>query len=485
MCTSWAGWCGRRSPGTLVRDAQGEPLYFVSQIQDITERKQALESLRESGERDRRMFEEAERLREFNDSIIRNMAEGLVVSDAQGIITLVNPRLAGLVGYAEQELVGQSQWMLFAPGALAAAKQNSARRPDSLTSAYETALRAKNGVEVPVLISATPILLDGHFTGTLATITDITGRKRSEAELQAANAKLTTWLTEAEQRTHDISLLNELGELLQTSQSVEEAYALIPQLMPALFPRSAGRLYVIKESRNLIDPVGQWGPVAGPPDPFEPNECWALRRGHSHVVRQVNANLEAGQPPAVMCGHVKEPRPASYVCVPMMAQNESLGVLHLQRPVTVVPGEAPLGWSDGQMRLARTVADTVAMALASLRLRETLRHQSIRDPLTGLFNRRYLEETLERELARVRRERKPLGVMMLDIDHFKAFNDARARGRRSNFASREQPAADQCAHRRHCLPLWRRGVHRDSARCLAGRHPGARRVHLPGGARHG
>ena len=76
------------------------------------------------------------------------------------------------------------------------------------------------------------------------------------------------------------------------------------------------------------------------------------------------------------------------------------------------------------MRLARTVADTVAMALGSLRLRETLRHQSIRDALTGLFNRRYLEETLDRELARVRREHKPLGVMMLDLDHFKAFNDA-------------------------------------------------------------
>jgi len=66
----------------------------------------------------------------------------------------------------------------------------------------------------------------------------------------------------------------------------------------------------------------------------------------------------------------------------------------------------------------------VAMALASLRLRETLRHQSIRDPLTGLFNRRYLEETLERELHRVQREQKPLGVMMADLDHFKAFNDA-------------------------------------------------------------
>jgi len=69
------------------------------------------------------------------------------------------------------------------------------------------------------------------------------------------------------------------------------------------------------------------------------------------------------------------------------------------------------------------VADSVALALANLKLRETLRHQSIRDPLTGLFNRRYMEETLERETRRVARAQRPLGIIMLDVDHFKLFND--------------------------------------------------------------
>jgi len=52
-----------------------------------------------------------------------------------------------------------------------------------------------------------------------------------------------------------------------------------------------------------------------------------------------------------------------------------------------------------------------------------LRNQSIRDPLTGLFNRRYMEETLERELRRAERTQRPLCVAMLDLDHFKEFND--------------------------------------------------------------
>jgi diguanylate cyclase (GGDEF)-like protein len=78
----------------------------------------------------------------------------------------------------------------------------------------------------------------------------------------------------------------------------------------------------------------------------------------------------------------------------------------------------------GRRQLARTVADSVGLALANLRLRDSLRQQSIRDPLTGLFNRRYLEETLERELSRAGREKQTIGVVMIDIDHFKHFNDA-------------------------------------------------------------
>ena len=69
------------------------------------------------------------------------------------------------------------------------------------------------------------------------------------------------------------------------------------------------------------------------------------------------------------------------------------------------------------------MADSVALALANLKLRETLRQQSIRDPLTNLFNRRYMEESLERELRREGRSQKPVGIVMLDIDHFKRVND--------------------------------------------------------------
>jgi diguanylate cyclase (GGDEF)-like protein len=113
-----------------------------------------------------------------------------------------------------------------------------------------------------------------------------------------------------------------------------------------------------------------------------------------------------------------------------MAQGEALGVLHVRSAVRAsVPGTPLPAVGVSEMRqaptqqLAVTLAEQVALALANLKLRETLRLQSIRDPLTGLYNRRYLEETLERELHRAARHHTPLGVIMLDIDHFKNFND--------------------------------------------------------------
>src|SRR5207248_6754475 len=93
------------------------------------------------------------------------------------------------------------------------------------------------------------------------------------------------------------------------------------------------------------------------------------------------------------------------------------GVAELQQ----VPGNE--NFRDSHQRLAISVASQIALSLASLQLRETLREQSIRDPLTGLFNRRFLEESLERELQIASRKKQALAVLFLDLDHFKRFND--------------------------------------------------------------
>ena len=92
------------------------------------------------------------------------------------------------------------------------------------------------------------------------------------------------------------------------------------------------------------------------------------------------------------------------------------------------PGQGS-GELEAKQRLAVAIAENLALALANLKLRETLQNQAIRDPLTGLYNRRYLEETMDRELHRARRLKAPLGVVMMDLDHFKDFNDSLGHGR--------------------------------------------------------
>ncbi len=119
------------------------------------------------------------------------------------------------------------------------------------------------------------------------------------------------------------------------------------------------------------------------------------------------------------CAHITENGKKGYVCMPLAAQGETLGILHLCEPNAA---ERPQ-WLAERQQILRGVVDTLALALANLRLRETLRQQSIRDPNTGLFNRRYLEETSSRELRRMERSAQPLTILMLDVDHFKQFND--------------------------------------------------------------
>ena len=104
------------------------------------------------------------------------------------------------------------------------------------------------------------------------------------------------------------------------------------------------------------------------------------------------------------------------MCLPMVAHGEALGVFHL----SLSSGGR---FTESQRRLAITVAEHTSLAVANLKLHETLSSQSIRDPLTGLFNRRYMEKSLEREVRRAGRYRHSVGIIMLDLDHFKRFND--------------------------------------------------------------
>lgn len=126
---------------------------------------------------------------------------------------------------------------------------------------------------------------------------------------------------------------------------------------------------------------------------FGPQDCWALRTGHMHVVLTGDHSAESVH--AVHAGH-------SYLCVPLLAHGEAIGILHFQN---IESGEVP----QPVLLMVNMFAEQVGLSIANIRLREALRNQSIRDPLTRLYNRRYLEEMLERETRRAVRSEQGLG----------------------------------------------------------------------------
>ncbi len=241
---------------------------------------------------------------------------------------------------------------------------------------------------------------------------DVTESRQAAEELRAANEKLSTSLRELQRREEHGETFSEMADLLQSCPDSSEAYAIISRFCAHLLPELAGALYIFSASRNLVHSVVTWNDItidAG----FEPNDCWALRRGQPHIV----APHQFSTP----CRHLKDDQ-RGHACFPLMAQGNGLGILYFQsQPYETEAAEPFL--SSEERQLAHHIAEQVAMSVANLHLREALRLQTIRDALTGLYNRRYLEESVERELHRMERRNQPAGFAMMDLDHFKTFND--------------------------------------------------------------
>ncbi|MEN2975681.1 diguanylate cyclase [Tistrella bauzanensis] len=288
-----------------------------------------------------------------------------------------------------------------------------------------------------------------------------TQRKAAEAALQETLAGLeqtvetrTRELAEAHeavrQRAQDLErarnrdrIAGRMTDLIQSCASVDEAVGVTERMMPALLPEDSGRLFLHKASRNLLEAAAAWGRPALPARSMVQDDCWSLRLGRPYVSdgdspgdnrgpeyggrggEGRRGEVRRGEGQAPVCGHLAGV-PGRHVCVPLIAHGEMLGMVTLERAPVAAGGIAAGGaaadmpaWSDDDF----AALDRLALSIANVKLRETLRGMSIRDPLTGLFNRRFADEMLARELAVSRRETLPISVVMGDIDHFKRFND--------------------------------------------------------------
>ncbi|BDU17324.1 sensor domain-containing diguanylate cyclase [Lysobacter auxotrophicus] len=235
-------------------------------------------------------------------------------------------------------------------------------------------------------------------------------RKVAERAASASNTELNATVEQLARLSDSMAALSQYSGMLQGASDAQELYEITATTFRQLLPGMGGLLYVIRASRDHAELVAQWGGAVAPNDPAPALQaCWSVRRHAPFAMEDLRHGLR--------CSHIGRPHGAEDVhglCVPLSAHGEVVGWLSLQ-------GEGRGRIPDES--LAIRLCEQLSLALANVRLRESLRHQAVRDPLTGLFNRRYLEESLAREIARCQRRGQPLAVLMLDVDHFKLFND--------------------------------------------------------------
>jgi diguanylate cyclase (GGDEF)-like protein len=218
----------------------------------------------------------------------------------------------------------------------------------------------------------------------LARRRDLAQRFRAEEALRQVHLRLRTQIDATQSRAHQFTLLAEMGALLQACATRDETQAIIDRFNAELFPGMRATVYLDMSA----------------------TDCWALRRGQTHIAIADGKELR--------CAHVATTSPVSTLCIPLMAQGTAIGVLHLRHAdLNAIP-----------QALAEAVAEQISLCLANLALRERLRDLTITDPLTGLYNRRFVAELLAREIQRAERQQSPIGLIAIDIDHFKRINDS-------------------------------------------------------------
>ena len=376
-----------------IRDEGGQITHFLAVKEDISARKHDQASIADA--------------LEFNQTILQTSPIGIMIFKASGECISANPAAALISGTKIENLLLQNfhsnlawkQCELYG----AALYTLKTGQPFPLQVHYT------NSFGKELWLNATfAAFSSGGETHLMYMFEDNSDRQKAEDLLQLSNEKLGSLVHHLEQSKRNSDLLRQIGELLQICRQLDEAYSVIQQFGAQLFPGAAGAIYLKSTDSPHLAVVAAWGGEMISHSKFLQDDCWALRRGQMHIVK-------TGQP-GLKCHHMGQNFTGCYLDTPLNILGESLGMLHIE-----CADSAGLG--DETDDLVQSMAENLTLSLSNIKLRQTLEYQSVRDPLTGAFNRRYMEETLRRELTRAARKKISLSIIMLDIDHFKKFND--------------------------------------------------------------
>lgn len=238
---------------------------------------------------------------------------------------------------------------------------------------------------------------------------DAIRRQRSEQQTALTNEHLAQSVKALEDRAFESRLLTAARDELQLCVDIHQLYQSAARSFSLLLPKTSGCLCMINNSRHSAEVVSSWGETSVT-DFSPPEVCCGLRSGQERW-RQPGLS-------EIHCAHFAAQPPEYYLCYPIVARGDTLGILYIQ-----CENAAAVQSVNERMDGLRQLVQISAMAIAALNLQTRLENQSIRDALTGLFNRHFMQLSLERELSRAARKKQTLAVLMIDADHFKQFND--------------------------------------------------------------
>lgn len=366
-------------------------------------------------------------------SIFENSLEGIFQFDMVGNILKVNPSFVAMLGFDSSQAILEERVNL---------QKDLIVKKELWSTLLEQILsdRAVKGLELQLykksksifwcLLNARAIyeedsdkilLIEGFLS-------DINEKKEAqetqeklmvdlEVMVDKRTVELSKRISELERRDLLNRYMGEMADMLQSCRAIEETFPVIKQYLKLLFPRDLSALYIHDNNKQMIDRVIPPPADASPYISMTNDSCWALRQGKIYMHTSSMDN-------ELTCDHV-EKAPHGYICIPLIAQGETMGLLHIvfSKPeIQNGNGDLALILERKKRRCSR-LADHLSLALANLSLQEKLKLKSIQDSLTGLANRRHMEEILQRQFYRMLRHHTPCSIIMLDVDHFKTFND--------------------------------------------------------------
>ena len=345
-----------------------------------------------------------------------------------------------------QPAMSGSAWYALASQRVDALKQIEAQPIDrSITSARSAALAARehatwvlrlvlggflvtlaiSGIivfvirrEVDQTVAATLAVADGDLdvpvpktrTDEFSRLTAALGTLKNNAlsaRTQAAAMEDARSTAEAETRA-----LSDLNEWLQASDGLGELFDMVERFIGRFIPEAEGSLYIYSNSRDVLDGACGWN-GAVPQETMYPRDCWGLRKGRTYLFGDGSVQIS--------CQHdlTSDADGGFTLCLPILAHGDTVGLMHLR----VHSGQKNARDQAEIKRIAQACAEQISIAIANVRLRDQLHERSIRDALTGLFNRRHFTDRLAHYLEKARQGRETVGIVAIDVDHFKKFND--------------------------------------------------------------